>query len=132
MSNTVFRRYLYACRSTWGGLSTFFKEQFKEAVNPCLNDIELAEMIVVSLDMNAGFTLTDASDPRYQKAASYKMRYGDVCQRAAFALRQKIGSEDHIDAVIGVTRAIDTFMLGYGLNRSDFESLQKNYEQARE
>ncbi|KAG6889358.1 hypothetical protein C0995_001423 [Termitomyces sp. Mi166 len=127
-----FCRYLYACRATWGGLSTFFKEQPKEVVNPCFNDVELAEMIVVALDMNAGFTLTDASDLRYQKAAAYRLRYGDVCQRAAFALRQKIGSEDHIDAVIGVTRAIDTFMLGYGLNRSDFDSLQKNYDQARD
>lgn len=89
-------------------------------------------MIVASLDVKAGFTLEDASDHRYQKAAAYRLRYGDMCQRAAFALRQKIGSEDHIDAVIGVTRAIDTFMLGYGLNRSDFDSLQKNYEQARE
>ncbi|KAH0590354.1 hypothetical protein H2248_000511 [Termitomyces sp. 'cryptogamus'] len=127
-----FCRYLYACRTTWVGLSTFIKEQPKETVNPCLNDTELAEMIAVPLDMKAGFTLTDASDPRYQKAAAYRLRYGDVCQRAAFALRQKIGSEDHIDAVTGVARAIDTFMLGYGLNRSDLDSLVKNYDQARD
>ncbi|KAG6897909.1 hypothetical protein C0992_009061 [Termitomyces sp. T32_za158] len=123
-----FCRYL----AVWGGLSTFFKEQPKEVINPCLNEVELAEMVVVPLDVNAGFTLEDASDHRYQKAAAYRLRYGDICQRAAFALRQKIGSEDHIDAVIGVTRAIDTFMLGYGLNRSDFDSLQKNYDQARD
>ncbi|KAG6869165.1 hypothetical protein C0993_012264 [Termitomyces sp. T159_Od127] len=118
--------------TVWGGLSTFFKEQPKEVTNPCLNEIELAEMIVVPLDVNAGFTLEDANDHHYQKAAAYRLRYGDICQRAASALRQKIGSEDHTDAVIGVTRAIDTFMLGYGLNRSDFDSLQKNYDQARD
>ncbi|KAG6910583.1 hypothetical protein DXG01_009534 [Tephrocybe rancida] len=120
------------CRAIWGGLSTFFKEQPKEVVNPCLNETELAEMIVAPLDVKAGFTLKDTNDPRYQKAASYRMRYGDVCQRAASALRQKSGGEDHIDAVIGLTRAIDTFMLGYGLSRSDFDSLQKNYDQARD
>ncbi|KAG6817600.1 hypothetical protein H0H87_006228 [Tephrocybe sp. NHM501043] len=120
------------CRAIWGGLSTFYKEQPKEVANPCLHDTELAEMIVAPLDVKAGFTLTDANDPRYQKAANYRLRYGDVCQRAASALQEKSGSEDHIDAVIGVTRAIDTFMLGYGLSRNDFDSLQKNYDQARE
>ncbi|KAG5350853.1 hypothetical protein C0989_009023 [Termitomyces sp. Mn162] len=118
------------CRQV--AMFSYVYEQPKETVNPCLNDTELAEMIAVPLDMKAGFTLTDASDPRYQKAAAYRLRYGDVCQRAAFALRQKIGSEDHIDAVTGVARAIDTFMLGYGLNRSDLDSLVKNYDQARD
>ncbi|KAG6828604.1 hypothetical protein H0H92_007299 [Tricholoma furcatifolium] len=120
------------CRAMWGGLATFFKAAPKEVVNPCLNDAEVSEMIVPSLDVQAGFTLTDVNDPRHQKAASHRLRFGDVCQRAASALRQKGSGEDHIDAVIGVTRAIDTFLLGYGMNRSDFESLQKNFEQARD
>ncbi|KAG6866845.1 hypothetical protein C0991_008781 [Blastosporella zonata] len=120
------------CRAIWGGLSTLFKEQPKVVALSCLNDTELEEMIVAPLDVKAGFTLTNPNDPRYQKAATYRLRYGDVCQRAASALRQKSGGEDHIDAVIGVTRAIDTFMLGYGLTRNDFDSLQKNYDQARE
>lgn len=82
--------------------------------------------------MNAGFTLTDPNDPRHQRATAYRLRFGDVCKRAASALRQNTEGEDHIDAVIGVTRAIDTFMLGYGLSRGDFDSLQKNYVGARE
>lgn len=110
-----------------------FKEQRKVTANPCLNeDVEIADLIVSFLDVKAGFTLTDPKDPRYQKVVALRSRFGDVCQRAASALRQNTGGEDHIDAVIGVTRAIDTFMLGYGLGRNDYDSLQKNYTQARE
>ncbi|KAG6820769.1 hypothetical protein H0H93_012033 [Arthromyces matolae] len=120
------------CRAVWGGLSTFIEEQPKEVVNPCLSDAETEDMIVAPLKIRAGFTLTDPNDPRYQKVAAYRLRYGDICERAASALRQNTGGEDHIDAVIGVIRAVDMFMLGYALTRSDFDSLQKNYDQARD
>jgi proteasome activator subunit 4 len=126
-------RYLYACRTVWGGLPTFIQEQPKEVVNLCTdNEIEMSALIASFLDMKAGFTLTDPTDPRYQKVVAQRLRFGDVCQRAASALRQNTGGEDHIDAVIGVTRTIDTYLLGYGLSRADFDSLQKNYIQARE
>ena len=99
----------------------------------CLDEeVEIPELVVSLLDVKAGFTLTDPNDPRFQKVSAHKSRFGDICQRAAAALRQNTGGEDHIDAVIGVTRAIDTFLLGYGMSRTDFESLQKNYTQARE
>jgi proteasome activator subunit 4 len=125
--------YLYACRTVWGGLPTFIQEQPKEVEQPCLDDdAEIPELIVSFLDVKAGFTLTDPTDPRFQKVIADKSRFGDICQRAAAALRKNTGGEDHIDAVIGVTRAIETFLLGYGLSRTDFDSLQKNYTQARE
>jgi proteasome activator subunit 4 len=114
-------------------LPAFIQEQPKEVDNLCTNnEIETPALLVSFLDMKAGFTLTDPNDPRYQKVAAQRLRFGDVCQRAASALRQNTGGEDHIDAVIGVTRAIDTYLLGYGLSRADFDSLQKNYIQARE
>lgn len=125
-------RSLHICRAVWGGLSTFYQEQPKVVPNPCLNDAEIPKLIVSFLDINAGFTLTDPNDPRYQKAAAHRLRFGDICRRAAAALRHNTEGEDHIDAVVGVVRAIDTFMLGYGLSRGDFDSLQKNYKQARE
>lgn len=129
-SNAI--RSLHTCRAIWGGLSTFYQELPKEVANPCLNDADIPELIVSFIDVKAGFTLTDPNDRRYQKAVAHKKRYGEVCQRAAAALRQNTEGEDHIDAVLGVARAIDTFMLGYALNRGDFDSLQKNYTQARE
>jgi proteasome activator subunit 4 len=99
----------------------------------CLDEeVEITELIVSLLDVKAGFTLTDPNDPRFHKVAAHKERFGDICHRAAAALRKNTGGEDHIDAVIGVARAIDTFLLGYGMSRTDFESLQKNYTQARE
>jgi len=125
-------RLLHACRAVWGGLATFYQDPPKEVTNLCLNDTEAPELIVSFLDVKAGFTLTDPDDPRYHKAVRYRKMFGEVCRRAASALRYNAEGEDHIDAVLSITRAIDTFMMGYALNRGDFESLQKNYTQARE
>ena len=47
-------------------------------------------------------------------------------------LRQESEGEDHIDAVIAVSRAIDVYLLEYAMTRSSFESLTKAYRQARE
>ena len=125
--------YLHACRAVWIGLPTFLKEQPKDVVNPCLDlDQELPELLVSHLDVEAGFTLTDQADPRYQKVAAHRQRFGHTVLRAATAFRQTTNAEDHIDAVIGITRAIDTYLLSYASNRSEFDSLQKNYAQARE
>ncbi len=84
------------------------------------------------LDVQAGFTLTDPNDPRYQLVVSRREQFGKVVLYAAESFRNATNGEDHIDAVIGVTRAIDTYLLSYGLSRSDFDSMQKNYAQARE
>jgi proteasome activator subunit 4 len=47
-------------------------------------------------------------------------------------LRQSTEGEDHIDAVIAVAKAIDAFLLEYGMTRGNYDGLQKNYNQARE
>jgi proteasome activator subunit 4 len=108
-------------------------EQPKEVVNPCINtDQELSELLVTHLNVNAGFTLADPNDIRYQKVIKRRQHFGLVILRAAETFRNTKNSEDHIDAVIGVTRAIDTYLLTYGMSRSDFDSMQKNYAQARE
>lgn len=124
---------LHACRAIWGALGTFFKEQPKEVANPCLNaDTELPELLVSHLDVKAGFTLTDPNDPRYQIVANSRRQFGKAVLSAAQTFRNTTNGEDHIDAIIGVTRAFDTYLLSYGLNRGDFDSMQKNYAQARE
>ncbi len=126
-------RYLHAVRSTWVGLPTIYKEQYQESANPCLNlDIEISELVISHLDVEAGFTLTDPADPRYQHILKARRSFGEVLQRASSALRRNTGGDDHVDAVISVTRAVDTYLLGYGLSRSDFDSIQKNYAHARE
>jgi proteasome activator subunit 4 len=87
---------------------------------------------VTFLDVKAGFTLADPTDARYQKAIAHRKRYGEVVHRAAVFLQQKHEGEDHIDAVIAVSKAIDVFLLEYGMTRGTYDSLQKNYGQARE
>jgi len=94
--------------------------------------IEVPELVISHLDIQAGFTLTDPDDTRYQRVLSARRRFGEVIQKASSALRKNTGGEDHIDAVISVVRAMDTYLLGYGLSRSNFDSIEKNYAQARE
>ncbi|KAJ6574754.1 hypothetical protein B0H19DRAFT_932973 [Mycena capillaripes] len=128
-----FCRYLHACRSIWSGLPTIYQEQPKIVPEPLVReDVEIAELIVSHLDVRAGFTLTDPADPRYQKVVAHRLRFGDVLQRAAFALRQNTGGEDHIDAVMGVARSIDVYLLSYAMTRGAIDALHKNYTQARD
>jgi len=126
-------RYLNACRAILIGLPTFLKENFKNVAHPCINEEhEVAALVISQLDVSAGFTLTDPKEPRYQKVLGWRTDFGRVILAASGSLRQLAGGEDHTDAVIGVTRAIDAFLLSYAVNRSEFDSLQKNYAQARE
>ncbi len=125
-------RYLNTCRSMWGGLSTFIQDLPKEVDNACINEeTELSDLLVSCLPMNAGFVL-NPSDPRYVKASAHRIRFGVVSRHAATTLRQQTEGEDHIDAVINVVKAMDTFLLDYGIGKESFESVQKSYVQARE
>jgi proteasome activator subunit 4 len=128
-----FCRYLHACRSIWSGLPTIYQEQLKDVAEPLVReDVEIADLIVTHLEVRAGFSLTDPNDPRYQKVVADRLRFGHVVQRAAFALRQNTGGEDHIDAVMGVARSIDVYLLSYAMTRGAIDALHKNYTQARE
>lgn len=127
-----FCRYLIAVRSIWSGLPTFLKEQDKVVANPCImDDMESMDFIVKPIEVQAGFTLTDPSDRRYQKAAAARKRFGELCCRASSVLRQNKEGEDHIDAMLGVVSAMDVFLLDYGILRRSFDSLEKNFVQAR-
>ncbi|TFK89763.1 ARM repeat-containing protein [Polyporus arcularius HHB13444] len=128
-----FCRYLHAARSVWGGLPTFLLLGDKEVINPCLNeDVEVPELLVTPLDVKAGFVLTDPNDPQYKRAIAHRSRFGQIVHRAADVLRRESEGEDHIDAVIAVSRAIDVYLLEYAMTRSNFESLTKAYRQARD
>ncbi|KAG1757297.1 hypothetical protein EDB19DRAFT_1924203 [Suillus lakei] len=128
-----FCRYLLFVRSVWSGLPSFLKEGPKDIVHPCLDPgVELEELLVNHIDVKAGFVLTDPNDPRYQQALQHRIRFGNVAHLAAVALRQIQGGEDHLDAVVAVVKAIDTYFLDYGMSRADFITLQKNFAQSRE
>lgn len=117
----------------WSGLPTLYQEHSKEVANPCLNDdYEVGGLLVSHIDVKAGFSLTDPKDVRYQTVSKHRTRYGEIIHRAATRLRHGTEGEDHIDAVLSVAKAIDVFLLEYGMTRGDYDGLQKNYSQARE
>jgi proteasome activator subunit 4 len=86
------------------------------------------------MTVNAGFALSDSNDPRYQKASAHRERFGNMLHRAAIsiALRRNSEGEDHIDAVLSIAKGMDVFLLEYGMSRSGYDALQKNYSQVRE
>lgn len=128
-----FCRYLHAVRSVWSGLSNLFQEGPKEVVNPCLDqETEVPELLLTHLDVKACFVLTDPHDPRYQRAVAHRLRYGRVIHQAALALQKPNGGEDHIDALISLSKAIDVYLLEYAMTRSNFDTLRKSYAQARD
>ncbi|KAH7883839.1 hypothetical protein F5I97DRAFT_1969128 [Phlebopus sp. FC_14] len=127
-----FCRYLTFSRAVWNGMPTIYKETPKEVVNACADpELDIKELLVDRFDVNAGMVLTDPRDPRYQQVVTLRNRFGSLVHRAATKLRQS-QEEDHIDAVIVVVKAIDTFFLDYGMSRGDFSTLQKNFVQSRE
>jgi len=126
-------RYLHIARSAWQGLPTLYKEPPKSVVETGLNlNSEVERLVVQTLDVRAGFTLMDPTDWRYQMAHSQRQRLGRVAHDAASALKQGYEGEDHIDAVLLVVKAIDTYLLDYALSRGDFDNLQRSYATARE
>lgn len=125
--------YLHSVRSIWSGLPTLLQEGKKDVAHPCFyNDIEVEEMLISPLPVKAGFVLDDPSDLRYQKVFAYRSRFGNVIHRASVTLRQSAEGEDHIDAVISVSKAIDVYLLEYAITRSNFDALQKSYTVTRE
>ncbi|CAL1696390.1 unnamed protein product [Somion occarium] len=128
-----FCRYLHAVRSIWSGLPTIYREGAKEMKTPCVDEaLEVPGLLVNHLNVAAGFVLEDPNDPRYQKVVAHRTRFGVVVHRAAIALRQQTEGEDHIDAVISVSKAIDVFLLEYAMTRSNFDTMQKTYSATRE
>ncbi|KAH8100456.1 ARM repeat-containing protein [Cristinia sonorae] len=133
VSRNDFCRYLHAVRSVWGGLPTIYREGHKEVKTSCLHEeTEVEGMLVSRLSVAAGFALEDPNDPRYQKVVTHRQHFGAVIHRAAIALRQGREGEDHIDAVIGVSKAIDVYLLEYAMTRGTFDSMQKTFAQTRE
>jgi proteasome activator subunit 4 len=126
---------LHAVRSLWSGLPTIIKidEQSKDVVNPCIEaDTESDGLLLKQLSVKAGFALTDPKDPRYQAVLKHRLRFGEIVSRAAELLQAEHEGEDHIDAVMATLKAIDIYSLEYGMTRSAYDSLRKNYAQARE
>ncbi|KAL0578024.1 Proteasome activator BLM10 [Marasmius crinis-equi] len=132
-SRNDFCRYLQACRAIWAGLPTFIKEEPKNVANHRMyEDVESLELVVPHLDVEAGFTLRDPQDARYRKAVDHRVRFGEVVLKCAEKLRPKTEGEDHVDAVMAVSRAIDVYLLDYGLTKGRLDAFQKSYSATRD
>ncbi|KAF5384731.1 hypothetical protein D9757_006213 [Collybiopsis confluens] len=128
-----FCRFIQAVKSVWAGLPTFLKEENKVVNNTHIyEDTESSGLVVSHLDVQAGFTLTGPADLRYRKAWACRERFGKVSLAAARALRSKKEGEDHIDGVISASKAIDVYLLDYGVSKAHFDALQKSYTTARD
>jgi proteasome activator subunit 4 len=125
--------YLDSLCATWSGLPTFLQEGPKDVPNPCLNeDTELESLVLTPLILNAGFCLKDRTDPRYQRAAAHRARFGHVIHRAAQTLLQDSQGEDHIDAVMYVLKAVDRYLHSYAMRKSDYDNAEKVYASLRQ
>lgn len=137
-----------AARSVWAGLPTILEER-DDGESSETDDTDVRELHPIKLALNAGFALSDSSDPRYQAVVEHRRRFGTLLHRAVSSLSDNVGSEDHIDAVIGVLKvtlfpstpgectdqvlkAIDVYLLGYAASKASYLSLRKNYTMARE
>ncbi|PAV21860.1 ARM repeat-containing [Pyrrhoderma noxium] len=133
ISRNDFCRYLYAVRSYWGGLSTFIQE-YDDVKDPLAEDEtgKAAGLEPYGLALKAGFTLTDPNDPNYRHIYEQKQRYGNVMHRAATVLQGNNGGEDHIDAVVALLKAIDIYMLEYGVSYGTYIHARKSYAISRD
>ena len=109
------------------------KEVDKNVPNPAIEEAyEVADLVLAPLDVQTGFALADPEDPRYKAASEYRTRYGEVIIEAATILGEGSEGEDHIDAILTVTRAIDCYLLDYASTLGSYEGVQKDYKEYRE
>lgn len=120
-------------RSIWGGLPTIYRESDKRVVTSGFyEDIDVEGLLIQPFGVRCGFTLEDDSDPQYERVLSHRTQFGEVIHQAAATLCRQREGEDHIDAVMSVSKAIDVFLLEYALPRGSFDALQRTYSASRE
>lgn len=120
-------------RAVWAGLPTLIQEIPEKNPDPCLKEDEcLADLIPTALPLKAGFALTDPQDVRYQSVLKHRARFGQLVHAAAVALQGNVESEDQVDAIIGVAKATEVYLLEYAVTQSSYLSLAKNYHMAKE
>ncbi|KAJ3811833.1 hypothetical protein F5876DRAFT_38753 [Lentinula aff. lateritia] len=130
-----FCRHLSLVRYAFGGVPTLMKYHVRPedlAYAAETSDIldEIPEMLASLEALNAGFCLTDPSDPRHQYMSGLRWRFGDFLHRASVSLRQQ-GEENTVDAVHMLLRSIRTYMLEYGDSRDGYAFTPYQYESTK-
>ena len=126
-----FCRYMHMVRSAWTGLPTLLEDRMNDMQplpDPMETDIDALR--TRHLDVHAGFTLSDPTDPRFQRVFALRTRFGDLLHRASVYFRQSV-DVDHTDSVLSLVRATDVHLMEYGITRGGYGNLTKNYGFAR-
>lgn len=123
-----------AIRSIWGGLACFIRERPKVPESTFSYEFEEDGLLLSNISVKSGFALDDPEDPRYKVAEAHRVRFGEVIHRATntIAMRNSVGGEDHVDAIISITKAAEVFLLEYGISRGQYSAQRKAYTQLRE
>ncbi|KAH7104315.1 ARM repeat-containing protein [Auriculariales sp. MPI-PUGE-AT-0066] len=126
-----FCRHMHMIRSTWTGLPTLIEDRVNDMQplpDPMETDVDALR--TRNLDVQAGFTLKDPTDMRYQRVFALRRRFGDILHRASVYFRESV-DVDHTDSVLSLVRATDVHLMEYGITRSTYGNLTKNYGFAR-
>lgn len=130
----LYRRYMRAIRSMWGGLACLMRERPKVPDSTFSYEFEVDGLLLSNISAKSGFVLDDPEDPRYKIAEAHRVRFGEVVHRATetIALRNTVEGEDHVDAIISTAKAAEVFLLEYGTSRGQYSTQRKVYIQSRE
>lgn len=87
--------------------------------------------------MKAGFPVYPGS-PFYARFIKHRDAFGTFLHAASLSFHSEAdiqgrkSGEEHIDAVLSVIRAIDTFLLDYAVTRNSYAAQKKSYEVSRD
>lgn len=118
----------------WGGLASFMRERLKIPESTFSYEFEEDGLLLSNISVKSGFALDDPEDPRYKIAEAHRVRFGEVIHRATktIAMRNTVEGEDHVDAMISISKAAEVFLTEYGIARGQYSAQRKAYTQLRE
>ncbi|KAG8935851.1 hypothetical protein FRC00_010222 [Tulasnella sp. 408] len=131
-----FCRMMYLVRSAWSGASCLLIEGEKTGGDLCIDENYIAGITPSFKRPRAAFALPDPADPRYQTVKALKDRFGNLLHRSFLALTQeaeaKSEAADAVDASIQLVRALDIYLLDYGVSRDTIVALKRQFTMARD
>ncbi|KAG8905939.1 hypothetical protein FRB99_007944 [Tulasnella sp. 403] len=127
-----FCRMVYLVRSAWSGAASLFQEPEKTDGSPCLDpEHYIPGLNPTYVRPKTGFALTTPQDPRYAKAVAYRQQFGQFLHTAFVALTQDTSldrdSADAVDASIQLVRALDVYLLEYGISQEAFATQRRHF-----
>ncbi|KAH7104159.1 hypothetical protein BKA62DRAFT_635182 [Auriculariales sp. MPI-PUGE-AT-0066] len=126
-----FCRHLSLVRYAFAGIPTLLKEHITEEqykLAALSSDIlnELPEFIANIDPVESGFVLTNIADPRYQRVADLRQRFGQFLHSASQCLLSQ-GEENTVDAVVMLIRSIRTYLFEYGDHRDSYTAQRDHH-----